>query len=387
MNNFTCTISTKIFFGKGQIMHLAKELERYHSILLVYGGGSIKRHGLYQQVIEILNHQSISYCELEGVQPNPRITSVREGINLCKENKVEFILALGSGSVIDCAKAISFGFFSETDPWNFFIGKTKIKNAIPLGTILTLAATGSEMNGYAVISNDETCEKLATGGDMVRPVFSILDPENTFTVSAIQTAAGVADIMSHVFEQYFSEVKDSFLQDRLAEAILKTCIAFGPVALREPENYEARANLMWAGSLALNGLLSHGKIGDWATHEIEHQLSANYDLTHGVGLAILHPYWMEYVLCEENADRFVSYSVNVWNVSDKGDKLKIAKEGIKKTREFFTSLGLPKKLSDVNITKKDFDKMATEAVKYNKEIGSCKKLNQQDILEIYKMAL
>jgi butanol dehydrogenase len=386
MLNFTYHNPTKVYFGKGQVKHLARELENYNSVLLVYGGGSIKNNGIYDQVVEMLKEKYTSFTELSGVQPNPRIASVRQGISLCKENKVDFILAVGAGSTIDCAKAIAFGFYHGGDPWDFFTGKAKITKAIPVGTILTLAATGSEMNGYTVISNDETKEKLATGGDLLRPKFSILDPEFTYTVSETMTAAGVADIMSHVFEQYFSEVKDTFVQDRLAEAILKTCIHFGPVALKDPKNYDARANLMWAGSLALNGLLSNGKIGDWATHEIEHELSAFYDLTHGVGLAILTPHWMEYVLDDHTVDRFASYAANVWGISGNSDKGKMAKEAIKNTQEFFISLGLPAKLSEVRINEKDFEKMAGEAVKFNKEIGSCRKLNKEDILKIYKKA-
>lgn len=299
------------------------------------------------------------------------------------------MLAAGGGSVIDCAKAIAVQAKYEGDVWQDLYVDSKLgelRDALPVASILTLAATGSEMNGNSVISKMETNEKLAIGHGKLRPVFSILDPTYTFTVNKFHTAAGVVDIMSHVFEQYFSPDKRGYLQSRLMEGILKTAVHFGPIALKDPKDYEARANLMWSSSLALNGMMSCGKEStDWATHAMEHELSAQYDITHGMGLGILTPYWMDYVLSEENAHRFVDYAKNVWGIE--GDsEMSVARKAIDKTREFFTSLGIPKTLTEVGIDHEKFEIMAEKAVK-NGPLGTMKALEKEDVLEIYTMAL
>lgn len=387
MLKFSYSIPTNVHFGKGRIQVLAKEIKKYGSkVLLTYGGGSIKKNGLYDSIVEIFNENDISFCELNGIDPNPRLTSVNEGIKICKENNIDFILAVGGGSVIDCSKIIAAGYHYEGDPWDFFIGKARIKQALPIGTILTLAATGSEMNGNAVISNMETEEKLGTFGESLKPKFSILDPTYTMTVPVKQTAAGTADIMSHVFEQYFSPTEGAFLQDRLAEAVLKTCIEYGPIAIKNSENYEARANLMWSSSIALNGLLTYGKITDWATHGMEHELSAIYDITHGIGLAILTPNWMEHVLDDGTVDKFVEYGVNVWGISLEEDKYSVARKAIEKTREFFKGLGIPMTLKEVGINEERLQEMAEKATKF-RPLGGFKKLDKNDVLEIYKASL
>lgn len=261
----------------------------------------------------------------------------------------------------------------------------QLTSALPVASVLTLAATGSEMNGNSVISNMNENRKLAIGSDLLRPVFSILDPIYTYSVNKYHTAAGTADIMSHIFEQYFSPDHDGFLQNRLMEGLLKTIIHFGPIAYNEPENYEARANLMWGSSLALNGLLTYGKIStDWATHGMEHELSAYHDITHGVGLAILTPVWMEYVLSEENVHRFVEYGKYVWDISG-DDPMVIAKEAINKTREFFKSLDIPSTLREVGIEEENLERMADAAVAFG-PLGTMKKLHKADVLEILKRA-
>ncbi|MDD2373612.1 MAG: iron-containing alcohol dehydrogenase, partial [Syntrophomonadaceae bacterium] len=317
MLNFNIHFPTRISFGRGKIEDLSKEILCYgDKVLLVYGGGSIKRSGLYDRVLQVFQDNGITHVELSGVQPNPRISSVRQGIELCKKHEVHLVLAVGGGSTIDCAKIIAAGAGYDGDAWDFFTRKAKINYALPIGTVLTLAATGSEMNPNAVISNDDTKEKLGTGSPVLIPRFSIVDPEYTFTVPPEQTAAGTVDIMSHVFEQYFSPTLGTYIQDRLAEAMLKTCIHYGPIAIAQPDNYEARANLMWTGSLALNGLLGAGKRTDWATHDIEHEISALYDVTHGLGLAVLTPYWMQYVLDEQTAPRLAEYARNVWEIEE-----------------------------------------------------------------------
>jgi alcohol dehydrogenase YqhD (iron-dependent ADH family) len=386
MLDFNYAISTKIFFGKNKIEQLGEQLKQYgKNILFVYGGGSIKKNGLYDSVTNIFTRNSIVYHELPGVQPNPRITSVRQGIKLCREHNIESIVAVGGGSVIDCAKTIATGVYHQGDPWDLFLlGDSTIKKALPIGTILTLAGTGSEMNGNAVLSNEETVQKLAIHHDILRPKFSILDPTYTFTVPKNQTAAGTVDIFSHILEQYFSPTKDAFVQNRVGESLLKTCIYYGPIALKEPTNYEARAQLMWTSSLALNGLLGYGKITDWATHGIEHAVSAAYDVTHGAGLAILTPYWMENVLNEETTDTFVEYAQNVWQIKGKND-LAIARKGIEKTREFFTRLGMPKTLRDVGVKENKLEDMAQKTVLYG-DVGKFKKLGKNDVLAILKNA-
>lgn len=386
MNNFRLNMPTEIFFGKDQIEVLGKRLknENVRSVLLVYGKGSIKRSGLYDRIISQLAENSIKVTELPGIDPNPRISSVAKGAALCRENSVDFIIAAGAGSVIDCSKAIAAARYYNGDPWDFFIRRTSIKKALPICAILTLAATGSEMNGGCVLTNEKTMEKLPTGSFRLKPRFSILDPTYTFSVSRNQTAAGIADITSHVFEQYFS-YPDAALQDHMSEAVLKTVIENAPTVLKEPENYEARANIMWAGTIALNDLLELGKDGDWATHLIEHELSAKYDITHGVGLAILTPNWMKYVLDENNCYKFAAYGRNVWGIAEEDD-MKAALKAIEKTSDFFKSLGLPQKLSEIGIDDSKFDEMAASALK-NSRIGTFKELNKEDIVEIYRMSL
>ncbi|ADO82751.1 iron-containing alcohol dehydrogenase [Ilyobacter polytropus] len=390
MKNFNYNIPTKVLFGKGKAEKLGSEVNKYTSkVLLVYGMSSIKKSGLYDLIKKQLTDFNIKCFELAGVDPNPRIESVYEGAKICKENNIGLVLAAGGGSVIDCAKAIAVQAKYEGDVWQDLYVDSKLgelRDALPVASILTLAATGSEMNGNSVISKMETNEKLAIGHGKLRPVFSILDPTYTFTVNKFHTAAGVVDIMSHVFEQYFSPDKRGYLQSRLMEGILKTAVHFGPIALKDPKDYEARANLMWSSSLALNGMMSCGKEStDWATHAMEHELSAQYDITHGMGLGILTPYWMDYVLSEENAHRFVDYAKNVWGIE--GDsEMSVARKAIDKTREFFTSLGIPKTLTEVGIDHEKFEIMAEKAVK-NGPLGTMKALEKEDVLEIYTMAL
>ncbi len=381
MLNFNLQLPTRILFGQGKIEELGKEILKYgNTVLLVYGGGSIKRNGLYDRVQQILKDNGVTCIELSGVQANPRIDSVRKGVSLCREYKVDLVLAAGGGSTIDCAKIIAAGAKYEGDAWDFFNHKARIKAALPVGTVLTLAATGSEMNPFAVISNPKTDQKLGTGGPSLMPRFSILDPEYTFTVPADQTAAGTVDIMSHIFEQYFSPTPGTFIQDRMAEAMLKTCIHYGPIAIAEPDNYEARANLMWTGSLALNGLLSSGKITDWATHDIEHELSALYDITHGLGLAILTPYWMSSVLNEQTAGKLAEYARNVWGIADTED-MNAARDGIAKTSEFFISLGLPGSLKEIGMEANRLEEIAAKATSRG-TLGAFKKLGYEDVLKI-----
>ncbi|MBM7870670.1 alcohol dehydrogenase YqhD (iron-dependent ADH family) [Clostridium pascui] len=386
MLNFTYYNPTTVYFGEGQIRALLKEIKKYgNKVLLVYGGGSIKKNGIYDEVAKIFKVNNIKFWELSGVQPNPRIQSVRDGVKICKENNIEVILAVGAGSVLDCSKVIAAGYYYEGDAWDLVIRKARVTNTLPLGTIITLAATGSEVDAGAVITNPDTNDKLALAHPAMTPKFSILDPTFTFTVPRNQTAAGTADIMSHIMETYFSSPRQASIQNRISEALLKTCIKYAPIALEEPENYEARANLMWASSNAMNGNIGAGKERKWVVHPMEHELSAYYDITHGVGLAILTPYWMEYSLNDETIDYFVEYGVNVWDLESSENKYEIAKKSIELTKDFFVSMGIPTKLSEVGIEKEKFQAMAKGAVRYG-NIGSIKPLTEQDVLNIFNMA-
>lgn len=388
MLNFDYAIPTEVFFGQSRIDVLGPQAKRYGSkVLLVYGGGSIKRSGLHATVTGALAQNGIEFWELGGVQPNPRISKVREGVALCREHGIELVLAVGGGSAIDTAKTIAAAVCHDGDPWEIVVDRKKIKKVLPIACIPTIAATGSEMDGIAVISNEETKQKFSTSYKAMFPKFSILDPANTYSVPRDQTAAGTADIMSHVFESYFSPTKGTFVQDRLAEALLKTCIRYGPVALKEPDNYEARANLMWASCLAINGLLGYGKETNWSVHAIEHELSAFYDVTHGVGLVIVTPVWMEYALNPDTVDKFAQYGVNVWGFDPGGDPYAIARGAIEKTREFFTSaLGLPATLGEVGIGDELLGEMA-RCVVARKTIKGFKPLDETDVFNIYKASL
>ena len=390
MKNFNYNIPTKVLFGKGKVKEVGKETKKYgDKVLLVYGKGSVKKSGLFDTVVNSLKDAGIHIYELPNIDPNPRIDSVYQGAELCRKVGINLIIAMGGGSVIDCSKAIAAQANYCGDVWQDLYVEQKLDtltSALPIASILTLAATGSEMNGNSVISNMHTNQKLSIGHDILRPVFSILDPEYTFTVNKYHTAAGIVDILSHLFEQYFTPDHEGYLQNRMMEAMMKTVIEYGPIAYNELDNYEARANLMWTSSLALNGMVSYGKVEtDWATHGMEHELSAFYDITHGVGLGILTPYWMKYVLSEDNVHRFVEYGRNVWKIHGH-DNMEIANKAIDKTREFFNSLNIPQTLREVGIDDSKLEKMAEQATIFG-AIGTMKKLYKEDVLAIYKMAL
>ncbi|MGY3746632.1 iron-containing alcohol dehydrogenase [Vagococcus salmoninarum] len=366
MKNFVFQAPTKIAFGEGQISHLPKLLaEHGQKVLLVYGGGSVKRNGIYEAAIGLLAENKFIVTELAGVEPNPRIETVLKGRELCLENEIDVILAIGGGSTIDCSKAIAAARYYDGNPWDFTQDRSLVGEALPLVTILTMSATGSEMNGGAVITNLATQEKLGMGGPTLIPKASILDPTYTYSVPTIQTAAGSADIMSHLIENYFSRNTTAALQDRIAEGIMKTVIAYTPVALAEPTSYEARANLMWSSSLALNGLTGSGKEGTWTCHAIEHELSAFYDITHGIGLAIVIPRWMEHVLNEQTVSQFVAFAVNVFGIEATGDDFAVARAGIKALYETFASWGIPMTLPEVGIDESKLALMAEKAIEHS----------------------
>lgn len=389
MNNFIYNIPTKVYFGENQLDNLGKELRKFgRRVLLTYGGGSIKRIGLYDRVIEELRKAEMEVFELSGIEPNPRIESVRKGVEICKNEGVDVLLAVGGGSTIDATKFMAAGACVDHDAWEFFGANAKpIERALPIVTILTLSATGSEMDTGGVISNLETGDKLGRLAPALLPKVSFLDPTLTYSVGKFQTAAGSADIMSHILEVYFNTQKDLFMLDCFMEGMLKTVVKYAPIAINEPENYEARANLMWTSSWAINGFINGGKRKAWSCHPMEHELSAVYDITHGLGLAILTPRWMEYCLDETNVDKYVQYGVNVFGIDSTMDKMAIAKESIRLTSEFlFDKLGLQRTFTEVGIKPEDFELMAKKACRYG-DIKGFKTLTVDDVINIFKMCL
>lgn len=387
MMNFTYWNPTKLIFGKGQLDALQGEVPQFgKKVLLVYGGGSIKRNGLYEKVLAHLNEIDVEIFELAGVEPNPRISTVRKGVELCKVEGIDFILAVGGGSVIDCTKAIAAGAKYDGDAWDLVIKKAAVKEALPFGTVLTLAATGSEMNSGSVITNWETNEKYGWGSPYTFPVFSILDPENTYTVPRDQTVYGIVDMMAHVFEHYFHLEENTPLQDRMCESLLLTVMETAPKLLADLENYEHRATILYNGTMALNGMLSMGFRGDWASHNIEHAVSAVYDIPHGGGLAILFPNWMKHNISVK-PERFSQLAIRVFGIDPNGKSAEeIALEGIDKLREFWNSIGAPARLADYDIDERGLDVMADKAM-VNGEFGNFKKLTREDVLAIYRASL
>jgi alcohol dehydrogenase len=387
MDNFTFWNPTKLIFGKNQLEQLKAEIPQYgKKVLLVYGGGSIKQSGLFDKVIQNLNEIDVQPFELPGVEPNPRIATARKGIEICKKEGIDFILAVGGGSVIDCTKLIAAGSKYDGDAWDLVIKKSFATDAIPFGTVLTLAATGSEMNAGSVITNWETNEKYGWGSAVTYPKFSILDPVNTFTVPRNQTIYGMVDMMVHVLEHYFHLEENTLLQDRMCESLLITVIETAPKLLNDLEDYENRATILYNGTMALNGMISMGYQGDWATHNLEHAVSAVYDIPHGGGLAILFPHWMEHNL-KVKPERFKQLAVRVFDVNPEGKSdEEVGLEGIQKLRDFWTGIGAPARLADYDIDDSQLDLMADKAM-VNGEFGNFKKLNREDVLAIYRASL
>lgn len=389
MENFTYAISTRTYFGKGQIKNLGKNIAKYSNrVLLVYGEGSIKRNGIFEEVTAELERFGIEYVELGGVEPNAKLDMVKQGVQVGREQEVTAVLAVGGGSTLDCAKVIAGCIPYDGDPWDLISMKVKYKTVLPIFTVLTLAAAGSEMDALAVVTDPDRCEKLITGSPLMLPKASVCDPCYSFTVPQEHTAAGAADIFSHLLEPYFDMDVSAQVTDGIAESLMRTVLHYAPIALAHPSDYEARANLMWASSLAVNTLTAKGKGVEWSVHEIEHTVSAYYDITHGVGLAIITPVWMEYVLNETTAPRFAMYGVHVFGLSPDLSPMELAKQSIAKTRKFFVSLGLPTRLRDVGITDtKYFDEMAVKAFGPQGRAGCFVPLTVQDVQNILENCL
>ncbi|PKR78126.1 NADH-dependent alcohol dehydrogenase [Halalkalibacillus sediminis] len=387
MENFTFYNPTKLVFGRGQLESLPKLIpDGVKNVLIVFGGGSIKRNGIHSNVTKKLQNNGYETFDFGGVEPNPRLATVNKGAQFCKDNNIDFLLAVGGGSVIDATKTIASAAKYDGDAWDLVTKKAQPEDALPLGTVLTLAATGSEMNAGAVITNWETNEKYGWGSPFSYPQFSILDPVHTYSVPKDQTVYGIVDMMSHIFEQYFHPETNAPAQDRMCEGVLKAIIGTAPKLLNNLESYEHRETIMYSGTIALNGMLQMGYRGDWATHNIEHAVSAVYDIPHAGGLAILFPNWMRHNV-DVQTDRFKQLAVRVFGVDPEGkNDREVALEGIDRLQQFWTSLGAPTKLADYDIDGSQIDFMVDRAMK-NGSFGNFKPLEHEDVKTILEMSL
>ncbi|MBD7985630.1 iron-containing alcohol dehydrogenase [Sporosarcina sp. Sa2YVA2] len=388
MNDFIFQNPVKLIFGKESISKLPKELSAFGDrILVVYGGGSIKRNGLYDELMELLNKENKKVFELGGVEPNPRLSTAIKGAEMCKENNIDFILAVGGGSVLDCTKLIATAAKYDGDPWDFVSKKASPSDAIPFGTILTMAATGSEMNAGSVITNEETEEKIGWGSPFSFPKFSILDPTYTLSLPRDQTVYGIVDMMSHIFEQYFHNATNTPLLDELCEGALRAIMAAGEELVDDLQNYDLRETILLSGTWGLNGFLGMGNAGgDWGSHEIEHAISAVYDIPHAGGLAILFPNWMRHTM-KLNPSRFARMATNVFGVDPEGKSVEvIAEEGINELRSFWSKIGAPETLGDFDIDESKIDVMVAKA-SANGPVGRFGKLSKEEVQSILEASL
>ena len=389
MNNFVFYSPTEFVFGKATEMQVGALARKYgaRKVMIVYGGGSVVRSGLLDRVKQFLQEAGIEYCLIGGVQPNPVDTKVYEGIEFCRREQADMLLPVGGGSVIDTAKAIAAGALYEGDFWDFYIGKAKVTKALKVAVVLTIPAAGSEGSGNTVITKLDGLQKLSLRvPEVLRPVFSIMNPELTYTLPPFQTACGVADMMAHIMERYFTNTQEVEVGDRLCEGTLMAIINEAPKAMRNPEDYGARANLMWAGMIAHNGTCGVGCEEDWASHFLEHEISAIYGVTHGAGLSVIFPAWMTWMV-EHNVGKIAQYAVRVWGVPESEDKKAVALEGIGKLKAFFSSLGLPVTFKELGVENPDIDRLADSLHRNKGElVGNYVKLTKQDSREIYHLA-
>jgi hypothetical protein len=388
VKNFTFFNATKIIFGRSAEEKVGIETKKYaDKVLLHYGGSSIKKSGLYDKVVKSLKDEKIQVFELAGVKPNPRLSLVYEGIKICRENDIKFILAVGGGSTIDSAKAIAAGVKYPGDVWELYEQKeSKFGEILPIGVILTIPAAGSETSNSSVITKEEGMLKRYCGHSDMRPRFSILNPELTFTLPKEQTVYGISDILAHLMERYFTQEKNVDLTDRLIEGTMKSLIKNAYLVLEDPNNYDVRAEIMWNGTIAHNDLLDTGRIADWGSHDIEHELSAIYDIAHGAGLSIIFPAWMKYVY-RHGIKRFTQFASRVWGVDSYFDEEEyMALEGIRLLESFYRDLGLPTRLNEVKINSERFEEMANKCTDRG-PVSNFVKLNSKDIVQIYKLAL
>jgi alcohol dehydrogenase len=388
LENFVYKNPTKIIFGHNTHKDIGKEVKKYSKkVLFHYGMGSIKKSGLYDEIIASLKEEDIDIFELGGVQPNPGLELTIKGSRICLENDIDFILAVGGGSVIDSAKAIALDVpYKGESMWDFLTGKSKPVSALPVGVVLTIPAAGSESSDVTVITNEEGMIKRGYHHELIRPVFAVLNPELTFTLPDEQLSSGAADIMAHIMERYFTKTRHVDLTDKLCEAALKTVIENAPLVFKNPEDYNPRAEIMWTGNLAHNGLLNTGRIGDWGSHKLAHELSTLYDIPHGTAVAIIFPAWMKYVY-REDIEVFQKFALKVFDIDPLfGNRENIVLEGIERLISFFKSIGLPTSLEDIGIGEEGFEEMAEKTMLFG-PIGKYMELNKQDVLNIYNLAL
>ena len=388
MNNFNFYSPTYFVFGKERENEAGKYVKRFggSKVLIHFGGGSVVKSGLLDRVKKSLAEAGIAFAELGGVVPNPRSGLVYEGIEICKRENIDFILAVGGGSVIDSAKAIALGALYEGDFWDFYLGK-RVKKALPVATILTISAAGSEGSNGSVITHENGMLKRACGGDAMRPVFSILNPELTCSLPNYQTACGSTDMMAHVMERYFTNSKDVEITDRLCEGILLAIINETPKALADKNDYQSRANLMWAGMVAHNDICGVGRDQDWSSHQMEHELSGLYDVAHGAGLAVMFPAWMKYVM-HHDVMRFAQFAVRVWGCEmDFSNPENTARQGIAKMEQFFTSIGMPVRFSELGAKAEDISLLAKTMGLGAGTVGGFVKLTEEDVKKIYELAV
>jgi len=391
MINFEFYNPARIIFGKDTELQAGTQIAKFGKrVLLHYGGGSVKANGVYDKVVKAIEEEGLFFMELGGVVPNPRLSLVREGIRLCRENNIDFVLAVGGGSVIDSAKAIAAGACYSGDIWDLYMDNSKLgelTKVLPVGVVLTIPAAGSESSTASVITNEEGWFKRGIGTEAIIPKFAILNPETSYTLPPYQTACGASDILAHLMERYFTQVSDVDFTDRLLEANIRTILNNAPLALKYPQDYNIRAEIMWAGAVAHNNLLNTGRIGDWGSHDIEHEISGIYDIAHGAGLSIVFPAWMKYVY-RQNVDKFIQFAQRVFNVDFSFDnKEQIVFEMIERLEAWYVRMGLPTRLSHANIGSDQLREMADKCMVGRTHVGNFQKLTADDVYEIYKLAL
>lgn len=390
MNNFVFYSPTEFVFGKNTEVQVGALARKYgaQKVMIVYGGGSVVRSGLLDRVKQSLQEAGVAYCEMGGVQPNPIDGKVYEGIQLCRREQVDMMLPVGGGSVIDTAKAIAAGALYDGDFWDFFIGRAKVEKALKVAVVLTIPAAGSEGSGNTVITKTETLQKLGLcAPEHLRPVFSIMNPELTYTLPAYQTACGIADMMAHIMERYFTNTPDVEISDRLCEGTLTAIIKEAYRVKQQPDNYAARANIMWCGTVAHNGTCGVGHEEDWASHALEHEISAIYNVAHGAGLAVIFPAWMAF-MAEHNPAKIAQFAHRVFDIPKSEDLEEMALAGTARLKHFFRYMGLPVSFKELGIEHPDIDRMLVSLRRNKGELlGNYVKLTMTDCREIYRLAL
>ena len=390
MNNFVFYSPTEFVFGKNTEVQVGALARKYgaQKVMIVYGGGSVVRSGLLDRVKQSLQEAGVAYCEMGGVQPNPIDGKVYEGIQLCRREQVDMMLPVGGGSVIDTAKAIAAGALYDGDFWDFFIGRAKVEKALKVAVVLTIPAAGSEGSGNTVITKTETLQKLGLcAPEHLRPVFSIMNPELTYTLPVYQTACGIADMMAHIMERYFTNTPDVEISDRLCEGTLTAIIKEAYRVKQQPDNYAARANIMWCGTVAHNGICGVGREEDWASHALEHEISAIYDVAHGAGLAVIFPAWMAF-MAEHNPAKIAQFAHRIFDIPKSEDLEEMALAGTARLKHFFRYMGLPVSFKELGIEHPDIDRMLVSLQRNKGELlGNYVKLTMTDCREIYRLAL